>query len=92
MPKYVIERDIPGIGAMAHVELCQAAKQSNDALATLGNTRAQWQHSYRTQDKVFCVYIAEDESAIEDHSKLSGFPVTAISQVVDVIDPTTGES
>ncbi|MFC3614752.1 DUF4242 domain-containing protein [Lutimaribacter marinistellae] len=87
MKKYVIERDLPGVGAMSEAELCGAANTSNDALAQLPNV--QWQHSYVAGDKTFCIYLAEDENAIRKHSELSGFPATKITEVKTIIDPTT---
>ncbi|MDZ7674520.1 MAG: DUF4242 domain-containing protein [Acidimicrobiales bacterium] len=88
MPKYVIEREIPGVGASSPEELEKGAQTSRDVLATLA-PRVQWQESYVTGDKIFCVYIAEDEAAIAEHAELSGFPATAIHEVVARQDPTT---
>jgi hypothetical protein len=88
MKKYVIEREIPTIGGMSQSELGGAAKTSNDALAQLA-PRVQWQHSYVTADKTFCIYLAEDEAAINKHAELSGFPASVITEVTGVIDPTT---
>ena len=88
MKKYVIERDIPAVGGMSQTELGGAAKTSNAALKELA-PRVQWQHSYVTADKTFCIYLAEDEAAINEHAKLSGFPATVITEVTGIIDPTT---
>ncbi len=88
MKKYVIEREIPTIGGMSQTELCGAAKTSNAALAQLA-PRVQWQHSYVTADKTFCIYLAEDEAAINKHAELSGFPASVITEVTGIIDPTT---
>lgn len=88
MKKYVIERDVPGIGGMSGEELRKAAGTSNEALAKLAG-KIQWQHSYVAGDKTFCVYLAEDEAAIREHSDLSGFPANSITEVKAVIDPTT---
>ena len=88
MKKYVIERDVPGIGSLGSAELCGAAQTSNAALAKLPN-RVQWQHSYVAGDKTFCIYLAEDEAAIHEHAKLSGFPATKITRITGMIDPTT---
>lgn len=88
MKKYVIERNIPGIGKMSQSELGGAALASNNALAQLA-PKVQWQHSYVTSDKTFCIYLAEDEDAIHKHAELSGFPATIITEVTGVIDPTT---
>lgn len=88
MKKYVIERDVPGIGGMSVEELRGAAGTSNEALAKLAG-KIQWQHSYLAGDKTFCVYLAEDEAAIREHSDLSGFPANSITEVKAIIDPTT---
>lgn len=88
MKKYVIEREIPKVGAMNRTELGGAAKTSNTALAQLA-PRVQWVHSYVTADKTFCIYLAEDEAAIMKHAELSGFPATVITEVTGIIDPVT---
>lgn len=88
MKKYVIEREIPTIGGMSEAELSGAAKTSNDALAQLA-PKVQWQHSYVTANKTFCIYLAEDEAAIHQHAELSGFPASVITEVTGMIDPTT---
>lgn len=88
MKKFVIERDLPGVGAMSQDELSGAAATSNEALAKLAG-KVQWQHSYVTANKTFCIYLAEDEAAIRAHSELSGFPASVITEVTEVIDPTT---
>ena len=88
MNRYVIERDLPGVGSMNAAELKAAAAQSNDALAKLGG-RAQWVESFVAADKTFCVYLAEDEAAVRDHARLSGFPANKITQIGCVIDPMT---
>lgn len=89
MKKYFIERAIPGVGGMSAEELCGAARTSNEALARL-SPRVQWQHSYVADDKTFCVYLAEDETAIREHAEISGFPANTITEIATVIDPTTG--
>ncbi len=86
--RYVIERDIPGVGGMSSKELCGAAETSNGALAKLA-PKVQWQHSYVAKDKTFCVYLAESEDAIREHARLSGFPASKITAVGTIIDPTT---
>ncbi|MCT8159082.1 DUF4242 domain-containing protein [Pseudoruegeria sp. SHC-113] len=91
MKKYVIERDLPGVGGMNAQELCGAAAKSNEALAELAG-HVQWQHSYVTGDKTFCVYLADNEDAVRKHSELSGFPANVITEVVTVIDPTTANA
>ena len=73
MDRFVIERDIPGIGKMTAEELCGAANASSDALAKLA-PKVQWEHSYVADNKTFCIYLAEDETAINKHAELSGFP------------------
>ena len=91
LKRYVIERDIPAVGAMTGPQLCSAAQTSNEALAKLG-PRVQWQHSYVAKDKTFCVYLAEDEAAIHDHARISGFPANKITEVGVIIDPTTARA
>jgi len=88
MTRYIIERDIPGIGGFSPTEMCGAARASNQALATIG-TSIQWQHSYVANDKTFCVYLAESEAAIKEHSEQSGIPYTKITEASAIIDPTT---
>jgi hypothetical protein len=88
MKRYIIEREIPGVGAMSPTELCGAARASNQALAHLA-PRVQWNHSYVASDRTFCVYLAEDEDAVRAHAELSGFPATRITEVATMIDPTT---
>ncbi len=90
MPKHVIEREFLGIGSAPPAELQQAAEKSNEALDALG-PKIQWVQSYVTGDKTYCVYIAENEEAILEHAKISGFPATKISVVRAIIDPTTAE-
>ena len=87
MKRYVIERDLPGVGAMSESELGGAAKTSNGALAQISGL--QWEHSYVTADKTFCIYLAESEEHIRRHAEVSGFPATRITEVSGVIDPTT---
>jgi hypothetical protein len=91
LKRYVIERDIPDIGAASEADLSGAATTSNSALAKLA-PRVQWEHSYVAANKTFCVYLAEDEEAIREHAKISGFPATTITEVKTVIDPTTAAS
>lgn len=89
--RYIIEREIPGVGAMTAKELCGAAETSNGALAKLA-PKVQWQHSYVTGNKTFCIYLAESEDAIREHARLSGFPATKITPVSTIIDPTTARA
>lgn len=88
MRKYVIERDIPGIGSQPAESYCAGAQRSNKVLHELG-VGIQWVQSYVTGDKLFCVYLAEDEGLIREHAQRSGFPATHIRAVRTVIDPTT---
>ena len=88
MKRFVIERDIPEVGSFEHEQLKDAAKTSNDALSQLA-PRIQWDHSYVTANKTFCVYLAEDEGVIHDHAKISGFPASIITEVTSILDPTT---
>jgi hypothetical protein len=89
MPKYVIEREIPGAGKMSPDELKAASQQSNKVIAELGPD-LHWLTSYVTDDKLYCVYVAPDTDVIEEHGRCGGFPVTSISMVSAVIDPSTG--
>jgi hypothetical protein len=90
MPKYVIERELPGAGAMSSEELAAIACRSNTVLSGM-NGRAQWLHSYVTDDRIICVYVADDPEAVREHGRIGPFPVTAIHRVVEVIDPTTAD-
>ena len=87
MPKFVIERDIPGAGAMSRDELHAASALSCGVLDQLGPD-IQWVHSFVTQDKLYCVYIAQSEQLIRDHAERTGFPATRIAEVRAMIDPT----
>ena len=90
MPKYVIERTLPGAGALTADELHAISGKSNQVLADMGG-RAQWLQSYVTGDKLYCVYIAEDADAVREHAKCGGFPCDTVNEVASIIDPTTGE-
>ena len=87
MPKYVIERDIPGAGKMSPDELSGASAKSCKVLDDLGND-IQWIHSYVTDDKIYCVYTAPSQDLIKQHAEQSGFPANRISEVRAIIDPT----
>jgi len=89
LKKYIIERDIPGVGGMNDNELSGAASTSNDALCKIGAEDIQWMESYVADDKTFCVYLAKNEEAIRKHAELSGFPATKITEVKAMIDPST---
>jgi hypothetical protein len=91
MKRYVIEREVPGIGQFSLTELCGAARASNQALATIGPS-IQWQHSYVADGKTFCIYLAESEEEIARHSELSGIPVSKITEVSQIIDPLTANN
>jgi uncharacterized protein DUF4242 len=91
MPKYVIEREIPGAGQLTPQELRGISEKSCSVLRNLG-PKIQWLHSYVTADKIYCVYIAPDEATVRAHAQQGGFPANRISEVKSVIDPTTAES
>lgn len=91
MPRYIIERDLAGAGALSGAELQSIARKSCEVLDGLG-PKVQWQESFVTDDKIYCVYIAPDEASIRRHGELGGFPVTRVAQVKQVIGPTTAES
>ena len=91
LKRYLIERDIPGIGGMSVVELCGAARASNRAIEQLGGI-VQWQHSYVAGDKAFCIYVAESEEALRKHAELSGIPATRVTEVPLIIDPLTANN
>ena len=90
MPKYLIERDIPGAGKLTQEDLKGIAQKSCGVLNELGPA-IQWVQSYVTDDKVYCVYIAPDAEKIREHAQQGGFPANRISEVKTVIDPTTSE-
>ena len=90
MPKYVIEREIPGAGKLSTAELSAIAQKSCKVLHGIGS-QIQWLQSYVTGDKVYCIYIAANEAMIRDHARQGGFPVNRISEVTSIIDPTTAE-
>ena len=91
MQRYVIERDLPGIGKMNRGQLKDASTTSNDALAKLSG-KVQWVHSYVAADKTFCIYLADSAEAVQQHARLSGFPANKVTEVRTVIDPTTAVS
>jgi Protein of unknown function (DUF4242) len=90
MPKYVIEREIPGAGSMTPEQLQAASRKSNSVLQNLG-PQIQWQQSYVTGDKLYCIYVAPNEEMIREHAKQGGFPANSISEIKAIIDPTTAE-
>lgn len=91
MPKFVIEREIPGVGAMSAEQLQAVSNQSCTVLRDLG-PQIQWLHSYVTDNKIYCVYIAPNEELVREHARLGGFPANSVAQVRTVIDPTTAET
>lgn len=88
MPKYVIERDIPGAGSWTQEQITAVSEKSNEVLAGLPDV--QWLESYVTDDKLYCVYVAPDEELIREHARRGEFPVNRISEVKQIIDPTSG--
>jgi len=90
MPKYLIERDLPGAGNLSPEQLQAVSQKSCSVLRDLG-PQIQWVHSYVTQDKIYCVYIAPNEKMIREHASQGGFPANRISEVKTIIDPTTSE-
>ncbi len=88
MPKYVIERDLPGAGDLSKEQLQAISQKSCGVLRNLGS-EIQWVHSYVTQDKIYCIYIAPDEKLVREHATQGGFPANRISEVVGMIDPTS---
>lgn len=91
MPKYVIEREIPGAGKLSAEELKGISQKSCEVLQEMG-PQIQWMESFVTDDKVYCVYIAPNEEAVREHAQKGGFPANRISEVKSVIDPTTAET
>lgn len=90
MPKYIIERDIPGAGQLTQADLHGIAQKSCGILRDMG-PRIQWLHSYVTCNKVYCIYIADSEQAIREHAEQGGFPANRIEEIKTIIDPTTGD-
>jgi hypothetical protein len=90
MPKFVIERELPGAGKLSGPELRAISQTSCGVLNDLGPT-IQWRESYVTDDKIYCVYLAEDAEQIREHARRGGFPANSVAQVRAVIEPTTAE-
>jgi hypothetical protein len=90
MPKFIIEREIPGLGKLSDAELQATSRKSVEVLRGMG-PEIQWLHSYVSGDKLYCVYLAPDEATIREHAKRGGFPANRISAVRRMIDPTTAE-
>jgi Nickel responsive protein SCO4226-like len=91
MPKFVIEREIPGAGSMSAEQAQAISEKSCSVLRNLG-PQIQWLHSYVTDNKIYCVYIAPNEEIVREHARLGGFPANSIAQVRRVIDPTSAET
>lgn len=91
MPKFVIEREIPGAGSMSALQLQGVAEKSCSVLRSLG-PQIQWLHSYVTENKIYCVYIAPNEELVREHALRGGFPANSVAEVRRIIDPTTAES
>lgn len=90
MPKFVIEREIPGVGRLSPGELQAVSQKSCGVLREMG-PHVQWLHSYVTEDKIYCLYVAPNEEAVREHARMGGFPANRVSRVLRVIDPTTAE-
>lgn len=90
MPKYVIEREIPGAGQLTPAQLQGISEKSCGVLREMG-TEVQWLHSFVTENKIYCVYIAPNEAAVREHAKRGGFPANSVAQIRAVIDPTTAD-
>jgi len=90
MPKFVIEREIPGAGKLSAAELTEISRKSCGVLSEMG-PQIQWVQSYVTDNKVYCIYIAPDAEAVREHARRGGFPANCVAPVRAVIDPTTGD-
>ena len=90
MPKYVIERNIPGVGNLKPAELQAISQKSCGVLSSMG-PKIQWIQSYVTGDKIYCIYIAPDEATVREHALQGGFPANSVAEVKAIIDPTTAE-
>lgn len=90
MPKYVIEREIPGVGKSTSEQLKSISQTSCSVLGKMG-TEIQWLQSYVTDDKIYCVYIAPNEEMVREHARQGGFPANSVSKVENILDPTTAE-
>ncbi len=90
MPKYMIERELPGAGDLTAAELQAISEKSNQVIGTLG-PEIRWLQSYVTDDKLYCVYVAPDEDILFEHARCGGFPADKVTRVSTVIDPSTGD-
>jgi len=91
VPKYVIEREVPGAGSLSTAELQAISQKSCGVLKDLGSS-IQWLHSYVTGDKIYCIYIAPNEELVREHAAKGGFPANRIERITTIIDPTSAES
>lgn len=90
MPKFIIEREVPGAGNLSAESLKAISQRSREVLCTLGSS-IQWIHSYVAGDKVYCIYLAPDEEIIREHARLGGLPITTVTKISTIIDPMTAE-
>ena len=90
MPKYIIERQIPGAGNLSANDLKSISQKSREVLCSLG-TDIQWIHSYVAGDKIYCIYLAPNEELIREHARLGGFPANSITEIASIIDPISAE-
>jgi hypothetical protein len=91
MPRFIIERSMPGVGGLSAEQIMGAAMKSNGVLRELGPD-VQWVKSFVTDNKIYCEYIARDEQIVREHARMAGFPADTVTKVVKVIDPTTAEA
>lgn len=91
LKRFLVERDIPGIGSMSIVELCGASRASNQAIADM-SPKVLWHHSYIADDKAFCIYLADSEASVVKHAELAGLPANKITEVPQIIDPLTANN
>ena len=91
MPKFVIEREVPGAGSLTPEQLKAISQTSCGVLSKMGPS-IQWVHSYVTGDKIYCIYIAPNEEMVREHAKQGGFPANSVAEVTTIIDPTTAEA
>jgi Protein of unknown function (DUF4242) len=91
MPRYIIEREIPGASKLSPQELAAISQKSCSVLEKMG-PRINWQHSYVAGDKIYCIYIAPNEQMIREHAKQGGFPANKVTEIANIIDPVTAET
>jgi hypothetical protein len=90
MPRYVIERELPGAGDLSATQLADISRRSCTVLADMA-PKVQWEHSYVTDDKIYCIYVADNEQLVIEHARRGGFPADSVARVHSMIDPTTAE-